>query len=154
MTPPEPPRAALALLRRYLPDNEALAGDLVEAFAAGRSRTWFWRQVLLAVAIHAWQPSDRTHPLGLADPAEASELPPPVVLPSGPINLTASPLPGIGGLGIASLVLLVFVVRPEAWWMFAPAAAGGVLLGLTLVLARRHRPLNPPDTGPHVARSV
>jgi hypothetical protein len=36
------------LLERFVPDNEPLAGDLVEAWR-GRSDAWFWRQVLLAV---------------------------------------------------------------------------------------------------------
>jgi hypothetical protein len=44
----QPPRLALALLERCVPDNEALIGDLVEAFAI-RSNLWFWRQALFAV---------------------------------------------------------------------------------------------------------
>jgi hypothetical protein len=31
----------------------------------------------------------------------------------------------------------VTLVRPGAWWIFLPALAGGVALGLTLVLLRR-----------------
>jgi hypothetical protein len=45
-----PPRLAVALLERLAPRNEALAGDLAEEFRLGRSRTWYWRQVLAAVA--------------------------------------------------------------------------------------------------------
>ena len=43
-----PPRLATALLKR-LSDNDALAGDLREAYASGRSRVWYWRQVLTAI---------------------------------------------------------------------------------------------------------
>ena len=44
----QPPRLALALLERCVPDNEALIGDLVEAFVK-ESNAWFWRQALFAV---------------------------------------------------------------------------------------------------------
>jgi hypothetical protein len=30
-------------------NNEALAGDLLESFQEGRSRAWYWRQVLVAI---------------------------------------------------------------------------------------------------------
>ena len=43
-----PPRLALALLERCVPDNEALIGDLVEAVVT-KSGAWFWRQTMFAV---------------------------------------------------------------------------------------------------------
>jgi len=46
----DPPKLACWLLLH----NEALAGDLVESFGAGKSRGWFWRQVLLAIAVNHW----------------------------------------------------------------------------------------------------
>ena len=45
----DPPRLAVGLLRRFVPDNEPLVGDLLERFAMGQSRLEFWRQVLLAI---------------------------------------------------------------------------------------------------------
>jgi len=35
--------------------NEALAGDLLEEFHSGRSASWYWRQVLCAIGIRAYQ---------------------------------------------------------------------------------------------------
>lgn len=50
-----PPRIAQALLRslggRYA---ESLEGDLLEEFAAGRTRLWFWYQAACALYEHAW----------------------------------------------------------------------------------------------------
>jgi hypothetical protein len=45
-----PPRLAVALLERFVPDNEPLTGDLLEGWRE-RSDAWFWRQVLLAVLV-------------------------------------------------------------------------------------------------------
>lgn len=141
MNPAEPPRVALALLRRFVPDNEPLAGDLIERFAVKRSRWWFWREVFLAIAIRSVQPrDDAARPLGLSDapPVPRSE-------PAARrINLTASPLPGIGGLGLVALGALVAMARPDAWLMFLPAIVGGMLIGIVMVLVRRNRPLHEP----------
>jgi len=50
MTDNEPPRLAMSLLGRCLPEDDPLTGDLVEEFDAGRGRVWFWRQTLAAVS--------------------------------------------------------------------------------------------------------
>jgi hypothetical protein len=134
-----PPKLALTLLRRYVPDNEPLVGDLLEEFAVRRSRSWFWRQAFLAILIRSVQPRDREHPLGLS-PSQCPPVPDAAPLPRH-VNLTASPLPGIGGLGLVGLGLLVAIARPNAWWIFVPAVAAGLLLGLLLVLVRRRQPL-------------
>lgn len=52
MTPRRPPRLAVALLERFVPDNEPLTGDLLEGWGE-RSDAWFWRQVGLAVLARA-----------------------------------------------------------------------------------------------------
>jgi hypothetical protein len=48
-----PPRLAIWLLRHVCPGshNQALTGDLVEKFQEGRSHGWFWKQVLIAIAL-------------------------------------------------------------------------------------------------------
>ena len=141
MTGSDPPRLAVALLHRYLHDNEPLAGDLLEGFAARQSRLWFWRQVLLAIVIHSFQQRDEERPLGLTGPSFVPADRGRNVLPRR-INLTASPLPGVGGLGLVALSVLVTLVRPEAWWIFLPAILGGVALGLTMAIIRRRAVLS------------
>jgi hypothetical protein len=46
-----PPRLAAWILQEFGPERnqEALAGDLTEAFQQGRSRVWYWRQVVAAI---------------------------------------------------------------------------------------------------------
>jgi len=53
MTNAVPPRIATWLLERLGPDyrNESLAGDLFEEYQQGRSRAWYWREVILAICI-------------------------------------------------------------------------------------------------------
>lgn len=52
MSSPRPPLLATWMLRRLTrgPHSEALQGDLLEAWRAGRGNAWYWRQVLIAVA--------------------------------------------------------------------------------------------------------
>jgi hypothetical protein len=49
----EPPRMAAWLLTRWSApyQRESLVGDLLEMYHAGRSRTWYWRQVILALIL-------------------------------------------------------------------------------------------------------
>jgi hypothetical protein len=51
MNSAKPPRLAAWILQHFGPElnQEALAGDLNEAFQQGRSKGWYWRQVLAAV---------------------------------------------------------------------------------------------------------
>jgi len=49
----EPSRMAVWLLKRWASpyQRESLLGDLLEMFRAGRSRTWYWRQVIAALIL-------------------------------------------------------------------------------------------------------
>ena len=49
----KPPTLAMAILMRLGPGNEPIVGDLIEEYAAGRSRSWFWRQAAAAVVAAA-----------------------------------------------------------------------------------------------------
>jgi hypothetical protein len=55
-----PPILANWLLKRLVSssDADAVAGDLHEQLANGRSRLWYWRQVVTAVVVHS------THDVG------------------------------------------------------------------------------------------
>jgi len=55
VTPANPPAFATKLLESLVPArmSEALLGDLIEQYEAGRSRRWYCQQVILALVISA-----------------------------------------------------------------------------------------------------
>lgn len=53
MTPDDPPQWAVAILEWFLPDNEPLTGDLLEA-ARTRSHGWLWWQILVVVVMRTF----------------------------------------------------------------------------------------------------
>jgi hypothetical protein len=140
MTSPRSPRFALALLERVVPDSAPLAGDLLEEFARGRSRAWVWKQVVAAV-LHAWlHPSDEIRPIHLVtfQPDDALERSRRLSRRSHAVNLTASPIHGVGGLGLMMLCLLVSIVVPAVWWVFFASIIAGLGLGAAMI-ARHER---------------
>jgi hypothetical protein len=141
MTTREPPRFALALLERLVPDSAFLAGDLTEEYQRRQSRCWLWWEVLAAIAIARCQRPDEIRPLRLVDlqPADAVERTRRLGLRFGAVNVTASPLNGIGGLGIAALALVMTLVMPAAWWLLLGAMLAGVVLGVVMIATRRSR---------------
>jgi len=68
MTPRRPPVLAQTLLEWVDPANDALHGDLLEEFASGRSRWWYWRQVVAAAGVAFARPV-RAHGLSGLEPA-------------------------------------------------------------------------------------
>lgn len=143
MTRREPPRLAMSLLARCLPDDDPLTGDLVEEFCAGRSGAWFWRQALAAVAAARRRPREGVRPLKLvARPSVFSLDPRPAwpVSSGGPLAyLPASPVTGIGGLGMLAVIVLVTVVVPQIWQLVLTSLAAGVVLGIVLARRTLHR---------------
>jgi len=137
----QPPRLALALLERFVPDSGPLAGDLIEEFERHPSRAWLWWQVLAAMATEFFKRPQDIRPLRLVDlqPADAQERARWFRMRFRPINLTASPLPGIGGLGLVVLSVLVTVVAPGAWWALAASVLAGIGLGIVMIAMRRHK---------------
>ena len=49
----EPPRLAVWLLKQWASPyrRDSLLGDLLEMYRTGRSRTWYWRQVITALIL-------------------------------------------------------------------------------------------------------
>ena len=68
MTRRRPPALAQTLLEWVDPANDALHGDLLEEFASGRSRLWYWNQVLAATGVAVARPV-RAHGLSGLEPA-------------------------------------------------------------------------------------
>ena len=138
------PRLALALLERFVPDSEPLAGDLVEEFERRPSTVWFWVQVLAAVAAGWGARTDEIRPLRLVDlqPADAVERTRRSLrFPS--VNLSASPVAGVGGLGVVILACLVTLVMPAAWWLLLASTLAGCALGVVMIIARDARMTRP-----------
>lgn len=54
------------------------------------------------------------------------------------INISGISVSGVGGLGLVAIAALTTYVLPQAWWLVAIGATGGVLLGVALVVIGRH----------------
>jgi hypothetical protein len=127
------PRLAVALLERWLPDNEPLAGDLLEA-SRERSRAWFWRQLLFAIASRALLLA-RTNPRPMAETTL--------------LSLAMLALLGFHAVVAASLINHLLVLNDTAWvgvtgryhdWqMPATALSFGAAVLLGREIGRFHR---------------
>ncbi|HET7697181.1 MAG TPA: hypothetical protein VFK57_15825 [Vicinamibacterales bacterium] len=141
MSTRQPPRVALALLERLVPDSAALAGDLIEEYGRRPSRVRVWREVLTAIAAAGFERSDEIRPLRLVDlqPSDAIDRTRRLTLGGAPVNLTGSPVAGAGGLTLIGLVVLMTFFMPAAWWLIAAAAGAGLVLGVVMIVMRRRR---------------
>jgi hypothetical protein len=111
MSAGRPPSVATSLLKRLGPSerNESLVGDLLEEFQSRGSRTWYWKQVLAAIAVDAGR-DIRVHK-GLAVRAMVT---------------------GFGTLILFSWLLTRFALNvlaqevPPSWWTYHPTYPRGV----------------------------
>lgn len=149
MTRRDAPRLPIALLERLVPDSGPLAGDLVEEFARRQSVVWLWWQVLVAIVALCFEQPIEIRPLRLVDaqPIEAMERTSQWNRRFRSVNLSASPIPGIGGLGLLVLCVLVTLVMPGAWWGLLGSTVAGVALGVALI-ARRDPACSPTAAAP------
>lgn len=131
-------RLALWLLGRFVPDSEPLAGDLVEELDGRRSRLWFWWQVGAAIAAAVLSRGVEIRPLRLVElqPADAAERSRRLRLRFPAANLAASPVAGVGGIGLVIFAGLVTIFAPVVWFLLLASAVAGVGLGI-IIIARR-----------------
>ena len=139
-----PPRLAVYLLRQRLSHNEPLVGDLLEEFNRRQSRLWLWWQVIAAIVVSAFRHSDEIRPLHLVDERITPLIPRPSSLlrrinANGGVVLTASPIRGIGGIGVAALLLLMTAVQPAAWSFALISLAAGLLFGVGRIFYTHRR---------------
>jgi hypothetical protein len=138
---------ALALLEHLVPNSAPLAGDLIEEFQRRPSTAWFWWQVLAAIVTVPSCEPDEIRPLRLVElqPLDALERSRRASLHVQPINLSASPFPGVGGLGVVVLAFHMTAVVPSAWKWFLASTLAGTILGLVLTTLRSRQ--SPSPTG-------
>jgi hypothetical protein len=150
MTRRHAPRLALALLERLVPDSEPLAGDLVEDFEQRKSTVWFWLQVLAAVATASFARQIEIRPLRLVhlQPADALERSRRMNLRFRSVNLSGSPVSGVGGLALVICASLVTVVVPGAWWLLLASVLAGVMLAIVTIAMRGGTSTPGPKSGP------
>lgn len=138
MTRRHAPRTPIALLEWLVPDSGPLAGDLVEEFERRQSVVWLWWQVLVAIAALFFEQPVEIRPLRLVDeqPLDAMERTGQWNRRFRTVNLGASPIPGVGGLGLLVLCGLVTLVMPGAWWGLLGSTIAGIALGCALIARR------------------
>jgi hypothetical protein len=141
MTHDHAPRLALTLLRWFSADSTALEGDLIEEYQARHSRTWFYWQILAAIWIELSTRPEVIRPLQLVDlqPVDAVERSRRMSLRFRPVNLTASPLYGAGGLGLVLLSLLMTLVVPAVWLVLVASMLAGVGVGVVMIVIHQTR---------------
>ena len=136
--------------------NEALAGDILEGFQLKQSRLWFWRELVGAILTGGFRRSIEVRPIKLV------EFP---SLPSAhedfaakrirlqTLGLSASPVNGISGWTIVTLIMLISALEPALWIMLVMGMGVGIAIGI----GTRHLSATPPDQawrGSHYRRAL
>ncbi len=134
-------RLALWLLGHLAHRNEPLAGDLLEQFRVGRSVSWLWSQLLIAIIMGSFRQPRAPVALNLTpiDPIVAEWLVSRRLTPRR-VNLS-SPVEGVGGLGLMMMGFLLSTVVPDVWWFVVGGIVCGLALGMTLAYRRRRQPM-------------
>ena len=135
-------RTALLLLRHLAHRNEPLAGDLLEEFGRGRSTVWLWGQIVLGLGLGQFR---HRVPVSLnltpVDPIVAEWLMDRALdRRAQRVNLSGTPVEGIGGLSLMILGFLMSTVVPAMWWFVVGGIAAGVALGFAIAYRRRNHP--------------
>ena len=138
---PNPPRLALSLLRRYVPEDDPLVGDILEVYAKRPSRVWFWRQALAAMVRSLRKRDGEIRPLRLVEeqPLEAIERTLLVHRRYRDVSPTPNPLPA--SLGLVILAGLITAVAPILWAILFLSLIAA--LGLAWLLVRVHQRRGP-----------
>ena len=136
-------RLALALVQRLAHRNEPLAGDLIEEFQRRQCGLWLSGQLLAALAMGAFRQPRAPVALNLTgiDPIVAEWLMDRALGSRRRINLTGTPIEGVGGLSLMTLGFLMSTVVPAVWWFVFAGIVSGIGLGAAKVLTRRNRGL-------------
>jgi hypothetical protein len=134
-------RLPLWLLGHLAHRNEPLAGDLLEQFRVGRSVSWLWSQLLIAIIMGSFRQPRVPVALNLTpiDPIVAEWLVSRRLTPRR-VNLS-SPVEGVGGLGLMMMGFLLSTVVPDVWWFVMGGIVCGLALGMTLAYRRRLKPM-------------
>ena len=61
------------------------------------------------------------------------------------MNLRGFRVRGVGGGGLLGIVMLITIVLPQAWFVVASGIAGGVIIGVAMIVRRHARGLTGPD---------
>ena len=136
-------RVALSLLQRLAHRNEPLAGDLLEEFQRRQSALWLWAQLLLAIALGSFRQLRAPVALNLTpiDPIVAQWQMDRKLGIRRKVNLTGTPIEGVGGLSAVILGFLLSTVVPDVWWFVFGGITCGAALGTAMVYRRRKRPM-------------
>ena len=144
--PLNPPRLGADILHRLADRNDALAGDILEGFRIKQSRLWFWRELIGAILTGAFRRSIEVRPIKLVDfpslpPVHEDFAAKRIRLQT--LGLSASPVSGISGWTIVTLIALISALEPALWVMLAMGMGVGVAIGIGRVIYRRRHMTTP-----------
>ena len=141
-----PPRLGAAILNRLADRNEALAGDLLEGFRIKQSRLWFWRELIGAIITGGFRRSIEVRPIKLVEfpslqPEHEDFAAKRIRLQT--LGLSASPVSGVSGWTIVTLIMLISALEPALWVMLGMGMGVGIAIGIGRAVYRRRHMTTP-----------